>query len=79
MIPMCLVHDTYVPRLLRKDVPTLLGSTVEGEFVCDSSARPLPVQELSDNYGSSQPEKCLPVGAARLALVAASYQVRGGA
>merc|ERR1719318_2261754 len=62
------------PRLLRKDVSTLLGSTVEGEFVCDSSARPLPVQELSDNFGSSEPEKAFPVGAHRLALVAASYQ-----
>jgi len=62
------------PRLLRKDVPTMLGCVAEGEFVCDSSARPLPVQELSNNFGTSQPEKTLPEGAHRMVISTASFQ-----
>merc|ERR1712179_266986 len=52
------------PRLLRKDVPTMLGCVAEGEFVCDSSARPLPVQELSTNFGTTASfQDCLIGGA----------------
>ena len=59
---------------MRLNVNTLLGCVAEGEIVCDSSARPLPVQELSTNFGSSEAEKALPAGAHRVALVTASFQ-----
>jgi len=62
------------PRLLRKDVPTMLGCVAEGEFVCDSSARPLPVQELSTNFGTTESEKTMPAGAHRMVLTTASFQ-----
>ena len=52
----------------------MLGCVAEAEFVCDSSARPLPVQELSSNFGSSECVTALPTGAHRLALLTAGYQ-----
>ena len=54
---------------------TLLGCVAEGEFVCDSSGKPLIVQDLSDNFGSAEPVKPLPPNGHRMALVTASFQV----
>jgi hypothetical protein len=65
----------FLSRLLRTNVNTLLGCVAEGEFICDSSGKPLQVQELSNNFGSSEPEKPLPPNAHRMALVTASFQV----
>eukprot|EP00092_Neocalanus_flemingeri_P033737 GFUD01036676.1.p1 GENE.GFUD01036676.1~~GFUD01036676.1.p1 ORF type:complete len:613 (+),score=202.94 GFUD01036676.1:73-1911(+) len=62
------------PRLLRTNVNTLLGCVAEGEFVCDTSGKPLLVQDLSDNFGSAEPVKPLPPNAHRMALVTASFQ-----
>jgi len=62
------------PRLLRTNVNTLLGCVAEGEFVCDSSGKPLLVQDLSDNFGSAEPVKPLPPDGHRMALVTASFQ-----
>jgi len=62
------------PRLLRTNVNTMLGCTAEGEFVCDENAKPLLVQELSNNFGSVESEKPLPPTAHRMALVTASFQ-----
>ena len=63
------------PRMLRKEVNTMLGFVVEGEFVCDSSATPLQVNELSNNFGGSKSEKALPANGHRMALVTAGFQV----
>jgi len=62
------------PRLLRTNVNTLLGCVAEGEFACDSSGKPLLVQDLSDNFGSAEPVKPLPPDGHRMALVTASFQ-----
>jgi len=62
------------PRLLRTNVNTLLGSVVEGEFVCDLKGKPLLIHELTNNFGNTDSEKPLPPNSLRMVIVTAGFQ-----
>ena len=62
------------PRLSSLNVNTLLGFVAEADVVLDSRGQPLLVQEFSNSFGNSQPQKPLPEGGHRLSLITATFQ-----
>jgi len=62
------------PRFLRLSVNTCMGFVADAECVLDAKDKPLLVDSFSNSFQNSEPQKPLPEGATRLALMVASFQ-----
>ena len=64
------------PRLSSININTMLGFTLEAECVLDSSGRPLPVTDFSNNFSdiTGSGSKALASGSRRVAVLTASFQ-----